>query len=258
MVSSKGTKKATQSIKRDYTYEMFRRKPVRKLGQDLRDVPTYTLPEAAASLAIPHRTLFYWFVGPYSILSPSDYYGDAALLSFRDVSEAYVLEILRTVHGFNFRQLRTVVQNAQREMKMKRPLADADLRVVFNRIVLNIPGRGRRSRIAVDLQRYPQLLIPPLVDLIGKRILRDEKHAPYRIYPWRLLKADSESNPVMIDPDVMSGRAVVTGTRIPLTLVRGMRKAGRSVEQIAATYRLPVDLVTKALLHIEEPIYKVA
>ncbi|HTU45860.1 MAG TPA: DUF433 domain-containing protein [Bryobacteraceae bacterium] len=169
-----------------------------------------------------------------------------------------MLEILRTVYGYSFRQLRTIIQNAQRERKIKRPLADADLRVVFDRIVLNIPQHGRRSRYAVDLHKYPQLWIPGLVDIIGKRILRDKKETPYRIYPWRLLKADDESTPVTIDPDVMSGRAVVTGTRIPLTLVRGMKKAGRSVEQIAATYRLPVELVTKALLHVEKPLSKVA
>jgi hypothetical protein len=42
---------------------MLNRKPTRKPGQDISSVPTYTIPEAAAFLAISSRTLFSWYEG---------------------------------------------------------------------------------------------------------------------------------------------------------------------------------------------------
>jgi uncharacterized protein (DUF433 family) len=230
---------------------MLRHKPARQVGQDLRDIPTYTIPEAAASLAVPTRTMQAWFSYRNRLLRPaSDYGGKLALLSFRDVTEAYILEVLRSFYQLPMRSLRHVLQNARAETGMEHPLLDADLRVLFKGLVLKRPARGRRKRQFVDLSNSRQLAIPEVVDVLGRRVLIDPKRGPYRIYPWRFLLKD-DSRPVSLDPDVLSGRLVITGTRIPVQVILGRKLAGESVEHIADDYDIGLNAVQKALEHIE-------
>ena len=237
---------------------MLHRKPFLQAGQDLRDLPTYTLPEAATFLAVPPRTIHYWFAGNSPILEPSGHLGDISLLSFRDLAEAYTLELLRTFYGFNLRTLREVLENFRKETRLKRPLLEADLYVVLGNLVLRKPARGTQPLRMVDLAHRRNLVFPDLVNMIGRRVLIDNKHAPYRIYPWRLASLNDESKPVSIDPEVVSGRLVVTGTRVPVWVLRGQKIAGKSIQQIAQSYHLSRETVEKALLHIERTIPKKA
>lgn len=238
---------------------MLNRKPVRQPDQDLRDVPTYTIPEAAGYLAVPQRTMQYWFSKRVGMLEASgSYFGDIALLSFIDLAEAYVLEVLRSVYEFNLATLRNIVVNAKKETNLEHPLIEADLRVLFKKIILAKPAHGGRPRQMIDLGKVQQLVIPELVDLLGQRILVDRKRIPYRIYPWRLLSTERESRPVSMSPDVLSGRLVVTGTRVPVRVLLGQKLSGKSPGQIATDYHLSLEIVQKALAHIERPIQKAA
>ena len=235
---------------------MLRRKPVRQLGQELRDIPTYTIPEAARFLAIPARTLFEWFRKPH-LLKPSAKTSGIALLSFKDISEAYVLEILRNVYGIGTGQLAAILRNARLETKLKRPLIEADMGVLFGKLIMVKPARGKLPRRDIDLSSNRNLAIPGLVDLAGSRLLRDEKNIPYRLLPWRLMLED-RSSPITVDPNILSGRPVITGTRIPLSLLAGMERSGKTAAQIAKGYNVEVDAIVKALKHLERPVQKVA
>lgn len=81
---------------------MLKHKPVRKPRQDIRTLPTYTIPEAAAFLAIVPRTLFSWYEGDEPILRASGKYGSIHLLSYLDIEEAYRVYLLREKYQFNF------------------------------------------------------------------------------------------------------------------------------------------------------------
>ena len=96
------------------------------------------------------------------------------------------------------------------------------------------------------------------VDELGERILRDKHRLPRRLYPWRLFTPGDDSRPVSMDPDIVSGRLVVTGTRIPVSILLGKRIKGQSDGQIARSYHLTVEVVEKALRHIDRPISKKA
>jgi uncharacterized protein (DUF433 family) len=242
-----------------YNDSVLHRKPVLKPGQDLRDLPTYTIPEAATFLGIPHRTLQDWVAGRDPILRPSGRIGNIALLSFLDLAEAYTLEVLRNYYGFPLRDVKEFVQNARKEIKKPRPLIEADLWVVLNKLVIKMPARGRRHAQAVDLGHGRNLVIPALLEMIGERVRKDKRNSPYQIYPWRLATPQDKSQPVLMDPEVLSGRLVVTGTRIPVRVLLGMKLSAKmSDEEIAKEYRLTKETVQKALLHIERPTQKVA
>lgn len=241
-----------------YTNQVLTGKPTLRFGDDLRDLPTYTVPEAALFLGISPRTVGYWFCEANNILKPSGWIGEVALLSFRDLAEAYVLAVLTKFYDFRLRTLRGIVANAKLESKLERPLVQADLTVLFSNLIIEKPARGSQPRHMVDIAHGRNLVFPEFVDQLGKRILRDRHNGPLRIYPWRLVTAKDESRPVSVDPQIMSGRLVVTGTRIPVKVLLGKRLAGKSAEQIAHAYRISVDSVQKALLHIDRPLHKKA
>lgn len=94
--------------------------------------------------------------------------------------------------------------------------------------------------------------------MLGERILRDKHRLPCRLYPWRLMTRGDVSRPVSMDPDIVSGRLVVTDTRIPVSILLGEKRKGQSDEQIAKSYHLNVEVVEKALRHIDRPISKKA
>lgn len=107
-----------------------------------------------------------------------------------------------------------------------------------------------RKREFVDLSHSRQLAIPEVVDVLGRRVLIDSKGSPYRIYPWRFLLKD-DSRPVSLDPDVLSGRLVITGTRIPVRVILGRKLEGESAQHIADDYDIDLAAVQKALEHVE-------
>jgi uncharacterized protein (DUF433 family) len=49
---------------------------------------------------------------------------------------------------------------------------------------------------------------------------------------------------------IMSGRLVVIGTRIPVTVLWGRKRAGVAVDEIAKDYGLDSGIVQQALTHI--------
>lgn len=239
-----------------YTKTVLQHKPIRRKNQDLRDLATYTIPEAARYLGIAPRTAQYWFFARNKILQPSLHSGDTSLLSFRDATEAYVLAVLTRFYGFSLQSLREIISNAKKETGLERPLIDADLSILFRSVILEHGPKGKRPRQMVDVSKHRNLVFPEFVDQLGKRIVRDTKNSPSRIYPWRLATASDDSRPVLMDPEVMSGRLVVTGTRVPVTVLLRKRMAGKSVEDIAQSFSINSHVVEKALAHIERPTSK--
>jgi uncharacterized protein (DUF433 family) len=181
------------------------------------------------------------------------------LLSFTDISEAYMLHVLRSFYKFSPGEIKTALENLRKETRSQHPLFKLDLQVFASRnLLLNRPARANREREVVNLSRNRQLAFGVVTDVFSKRVLRDNEGLPVRVLPWRYFREDHESRPVSIDPEVLSGRPVITGTRIPVSSVIGMRLANKTTEQIADNYGLDVGMVEKALRHFERPLQKVA
>jgi uncharacterized protein (DUF433 family) len=222
-------------------------KPTRKRGQDIRLLPTYTIPEAAAFLAIRERTLFSWYEGADPILKSSGMYGSIHLLSYRDLEEAYRLYLLRERFGFSLQFLRRSMRNARKMFRTRHPLQRADaIKECLQDLVYDKPARGTRPRTITSLGQKPgQQLVKEVADLFSERIVAGEF-----IFPWRYAAIDKDSRPVSMNPRIMSGRLVVTGTRIPVLTLLGRKRSGEKVEEIARDYGLDPDAVDKAITHI--------
>jgi uncharacterized protein (DUF433 family) len=247
--------KSQSSAYAEYEDLVFKHKPTREPGQDIRTLPTYTIPEAASYLAIDAWTLLNWYSKRDPILTPSGWYGDTesfALLSFRDLEEAYKLHLLRTKFGYSMQYLCRALADARQLSKSDHPLIDSRI-IVFDRLALQLPGRGKRSARTVALgSTHKPLYIREVVETWGKRIIPDKKGQSKQIFPWRFARQDDVSRPVSLEPDVMSGRLVVTGTRIPVTVLSYRNAAGETPEELAHDYGINADIVRKAIAHFDQ------
>ena len=227
---------------------MLKNKPSRKPGQDIRTVPTYTIPEASEFLAIPARTMFSWYEGEEPILKASAKYGDIHLLSYRDIEEAYRVFLLRERFDFSLQFLRKSMRNARKLFRSDHPLQRADaVKECLKDLVYDKPARGKSPRTITSLGLKPgQQSFEEVVDLFAERIQPGEF-----IYPWRFASTDHVSRPVSMNPGIMSGRLVIAGTRIPVNVLIESRRSGETIEGIAREYGLEPEAVQKALIHVD-------
>lgn len=239
----------------EWVTSVLTNKPSRESRQDIRAVPTYTIPEAAAALAINRWTLGSWYEGPDPLLKASGTYldnGTIKLLSFRDLEEVYKVHLLRTVHGKSMQYLQQALVDLRKQTKSEHPLLTHVVRVL-DHLALDKPATKTKPRQIIPLGagKHRTLYIPEVAEAWGHRIVADEHGDGRLIFPWRDAKVDGVSRPVSISANVHSGELVVTGTRIPVRVLKGYQDAGKSIEQIAELYRLDVDTVRKALYHVE-------
>ncbi len=233
---------------RAYTHGMSQR-PNLEPRQDKRDLGRYSIPQAASFIGMPSRTMRNWFLGKSRIFEPSYHRGGSVLLSFNDVTEAYIIEVLRSHYGFSPVRLRHVVDDLRNNSATSRPLAKRELIAIpeFQSLVDKRTHKGKQ--INIDVARGGNLVFHEFVNALGRRVQRDSRGRASRLLPWR--DAVSEDAPLSIDPNVMSGELVVSGTRIPAMSIRAEFKAGHALKEIAELYSLSIDTVRKVISHFE-------
>jgi uncharacterized protein (DUF433 family) len=233
---------------------MFHKKPTRQSNQSWSELPTYTSPEAAVFLAMTTHRLQDWYIGECPILKASGSIGNIPLLSFRNLEEAYKVYLLRSKHSKSLQYLRRAMSDARENTGSEHPLLTHEIDVM-SRLALIIPGRGRRKRRAITLgdPSKPDYF-PEVVKAWGVRISKTRNE----IFPWRYASEDDHSTPVSLNPEVMSGRLVLRGTRIPVNMLWGRAKTGEKVEAIAEDYRIDLRQVRQALAHFDKTLPKVA
>jgi uncharacterized protein (DUF433 family) len=223
----------------------------REPNQSIRDYPTYTIPEASLYLAIPENTLRYWITSqPLWVVKHAG--RNVPILSFHDVAQAYFINVLRSHYSLTVADTRRILKAAQIESAAKYPLLKENIRVFHKHVIMDKKARGKLPRRMIDLSRHPQLAMPEIVEPLSTRIRWDNKGNLVQIYPWRNWsgKAEDKSRPVTIDPDVMSGRLVITGTRIPVEVVAMRKQSGEKLSTLAKDYRLTEDSLKQALTHL--------
>jgi uncharacterized protein (DUF433 family) len=217
--------------------------------QDKRDLGRYSIPEAATSLAMPERTMRRWFLGKDRIFTPSYQSGSTVFLSFNDITEAYVIEVLRSQYEFHPKRIRAALLVLRKKTRLEKPLAQRELYAIpeFQSLV---DARTYKGKVEyVDLAGNENLVFDNFVRSLGKRIQRDGRGRATRIYPWN--EADSDDSPLSMDPDVLSGELVISGTRLPAQLILSRYASGKTIEEIAALYKIGADLVKRVLSYFE-------
>ncbi len=65
-----------------------------------------------------------------------------------------------------------------------------------------------------------------------------------------------EHNPIVIDPAICHGKPVISGTRIPVSIVIGSLAGGMSYEQLQQEYNLTREDILAALKFVSELAYQ--
>lgn len=218
--------------------------------QDLREFPSYIVSEAAHYLLIPQATLRSWVVGRYYptergrrffhpvILLPDK---KRTLLSFINLVEAHVLDAIRREHQIPLDRVRIAIGYLKQHFGSKHPLAEQS----FETDGVDLFVQKYSQLIAVT--KAGQLAMRDLLQAHLRRIERDPRGVPIRLYPFTRKRDWEEPRAVVIDPLVSFGRPVLAGTGIATATVAERYKAGESVDQLATDYGRPA-------LEIEEAI----
>jgi uncharacterized protein (DUF433 family) len=213
---------------------------------DPRELPAYNIAEAARYLRIPEATLRSWVAGrPYPtsagqrffrpvIYLPED---SQPVLSFTNMIEAHVLEAIRRKENITLRQVRTAVAFLERHYHSRHPLAEHQFETGGLDLFI------RKAGLLINLSQSGQLVMREVVAAYLRRIERDVKGLPIRLYPFTRKREPEEPRAVVIDPFVSFGRPVLTGTGITTAILAERFKAGESVEELAKDYgRTALDI----------------
>lgn len=209
------------------------------LASDAREIPTYTISEAAHYLLIPPATLRSWTVGRYYpvhggrrlfkpiVAVPQE---SPVMLSFVNLIEAHVLDAIRREYGVGLPKVRSAMEFLKREFGSKHPLAEEKIETDGRDLFIRSLGK------LITASQDGQIAMPELVDAYLKRIERDEHGLALRLYPFTRKRQLDEPRVVVIDPRISFGRPVLVGTGIRTAIVAERYKAGESIEELAKDY----------------------
>lgn len=215
-------------------------------GRDPREIPAYTVSDAAHYLLLPTRTVQSWVQGRPAIdlkaVIPAD--PETGLLSFAHLLELHVLAALRREHGVAMRNARSAREWLQEEWGSAHPLIDPSMETDGTHVFVRKLGR------LINASRRGQYPLEEIITARLKRIVRDPSGLAVRLYPYTRKQPESQPDQptlITIDPRVMFGRPVITGTRIPTSAIAGQFYAGDSHETLSAEYGRSQEEIEEAI-----------
>ena len=210
---------------------------------DPREVPAYTVGEAAHYLGVPKSTLRAWFAGQRgfrAVIRPAD--TKALGLSFTNLVEAYVLTAIRRRHHIALPTIRRGLEFLVRKLHAKRPLLEQQF--ATNGVDLFVDHLGQ----VINISKDGQIEMADLIRAYLERIDRDTRGLPIKLYPFMRNQPPREQpKTVVIDPRVSFGRPVIAGTGIPTAVLAEQFKAGDPVPVLAKEYGADEEAVWDAI-----------
>ena len=216
---------------------------------DPREVPAYTLAEAAYYLGIPVATLRSWVLGrDYPVTDGTRRFAPILeiadrkhkRLSFINLVEAHVLTALRREHAIQLPKVRKAVAYLRNQLQSQHPLADQQFET--DELDLFVQKYGQ----LINITRDGQLAMRNVLQSFLKRVKRDAQGAPVKLYLF-VRGAVEEPFAVVVDPAVSFGRPVLEGTGIPTEILAQRYKAGDSLEALADDYGRPKEEIEEAI-----------
>lgn len=218
---------------------------------DLRNVPSYSIPDAARYLLIPVGTLRSWLQGRHYPAGEGKRFfkplidlpvSDLRQLSFTNLVEAHVLRVIRKDHQIRLDKVRTALDYIDRELNVPHPLARIEFQT--DGVDLFVESVGK----LINASRDGQLAMREILNHLLKRVEFDESGLASKLFPFTrqnetLMKKESPKT-LVIDPRISFGRPVLVGTGIPTAMLVARYKAGDSIDSLAEDYgclRLEVE-----------------
>lgn len=221
-------------------------------GQDPREIPMYSLSEAAHYLHLPPATLRSWVDGRHFTSSGERHFSPGVIarpdpsdarLSFTNLVEAHVLRALRTEHGVPMQHVRKALDYAEAECGIERLLISDQLRAAPGEMFLKEYGR------LLSLSRSGQFAVEKVLEIFLRRLSRDVKGIPVRLYPFVAPDIADDRRVITIDPRLAYGRPAIASKGISTAILTERVNAGESVEELARYYGLEKADVEEAIIY---------
>lgn len=223
------------------------RKHLTRMKGDVRDFPRYSISEAALYLRIPVSTLMAWTRGqdyvtggvrrtfkPLIDLADSEH----KLLSFYNLAEAHILRSITEMEGVPLRNVRKALDYIREKIPGEHPLLSHDFEVFGKQVFIQHLGE------TISATRYGQVAMRKILEKYLRRITRDEAGMPIRVFPIH-------SKRIEIHPFFSSGKPVVRGKGIMVSVLSGRKNTGESIPEIAKDYGLTKLEVQEAIKDYE-------
>jgi uncharacterized protein (DUF433 family) len=213
---------------------------------DLRELPAYTIAEAARYLGVPAATIRYWAVGhgdyePLIVVSRRS----PPLLSFLNITELHVLAAIRRKHVVAMPKVRKAIEylkeNALGVADQLRPLISCKLET--DGLDLFVEQFGQ----LINISRGGQTAMRTIISAALRRIARDAQGIPIKLYPFTRNTVQDAPSMVVIDPALAAGRPVIAGTGLATQVIAERWKAGELVSQLAYDYGRTDEEIEEAL-----------
>lgn len=210
-------------------------------GLDPKNIPAYSIGDAARYLRIPSSTIRSWTIGySYSVKDGSNLFyplielpkgkSKPYLLSFTNLVEVHVLRAIRQHHKIQLNKVREALDFISEHLLVPHPLAKEDFRT---------------NGVDLFIERYGELInassggrkeLKEALNAHLERIEPDDSGLAIKLYPFT--RSHEEDNPrlVVIDPRIAFGRLTLTGTGIATNILKERYRAGDSIEELAEDY----------------------
>lgn len=219
-----------------------------------RDLPAYTILEAAHYLGVSGSTIRYWSVGrpPHKPLiqipdlapdsladSSQSLFRSAAsrtpvLLSFLNLAELHVLAAIRRQHVISMPKIRKAIQYLAEHVlppeERRHPLISADLETDKANLFIQQYGE------LINISQGGQTAMRKILQAALQRIERDSNNIPVKLHPFTRVNTAHAPAMITIEPGLSFGRPVISGTGIATEIVAERYKAGESIEELARDY----------------------
>jgi uncharacterized protein (DUF433 family) len=220
-------------------------------GKDPRDVPAYSVAEAARYLYVPIATLRSWVAGRrYPVAGGERFFEPVVtapasvprLLSFTNLVEAHVLSAI-SERGVKLPNIRSAIEHLQERYGIEHPLADARFKTDGLSLFIEVLGD------LVNVSMQGQVAMREVMEAHLERVDHDARGLAARLFPFTRFGAADVDQPrtVVIDPRVAFGRPVLAGTGIPTAVLADRYKAGESMQDLASDYECERDLIEEAI-----------
>ena len=214
---------------------------------DRRELPTYTISEAAHYLSVPAATIRYWSVGRnhYPPLIDVASAGPPTLVSFLNLTELHVLSALRRKHQVRMPAVRETIEHLSRlaptPIDARHPLVSRVLETDGVHVFTDYYGQ------LINLSRSGQAAIREVIAGALKRIERDPGGVPIKLYPFTRHSIRNAPALVPIDPALAGGRPVIAGTGLSTRIIFERYKLGESISDLADDYERPGTEIEEAI-----------
>lgn len=213
---------------------------------DRRELPAYTIAEAAHYLSVPKATIRYWARGQDKYQSLVEVPGSSpTLLSFLNLVELHVLAAIRRKHAVPMPKVRSAIEYLKKITKnvsdRKHPLISRELET--DGLDLFIQRYGE----LVNISRDGQIAMREVLSAALHRIQRDKSGIPVKLFPFTRSDFSKAPSMIVIDPTVSAGRPVIAGTGLATEVIAERYKAGESIDELARDYERGKEEIEEAV-----------